>query len=106
MENTVHGGDTVKVHQKIKEGEKERIQIFEGIVIAIKNRGVNRSFTVRKIGADGIGVERVWALNSPHLAKIETKKLGKVRRAKLYFLRTKLGKERTDLKEKAERKKA
>ena len=100
MEQNFNVGDTIKVHQKIKEGDKERIQIFEGIVIAVKNRGVGKSFTVRKIATGGIGVERIWPLNSPHLAKIEVKKKGDVRRAKLYYLRKKLGKARMDLKEK------
>ena len=102
MEKNFNVGDTIKVHQKVKEGDKERIQIFEGIVIAIKNRGEGKSFTVRKIAAYGIGVERIWPFNSPHIAKIEVKKKGDVRRAKLYYLRKRLGKARMDLKEKVE----
>ncbi len=84
-------GDTVKVHVKVKEGEKERIQIFQGIVIGIKGGGMRTSFTVRKISS-GVGVERVFPLNSPTVDKLEIIRSGKVRRAKLYFLRAKLGK--------------
>lgn len=102
MEPNFNVGDTIRVHQKIKEGDKERIQIFEGIVIAIKNRGDGKSFTVRKITSDGLGVERIWFLNSPHIEKITIKKKGDVRRAKLYFLRKREGKKRTELKEKIE----
>ena len=85
-------GDTVKLHQKIKEGEKERIQIFEGVVIAQKHgKGVSGSMIVRKI-IDGVGVEKMIPLHSPNLAKIEIVAHGKVRRAKLYFLRDRIGK--------------
>ena len=85
-------GDTVKLHQKIKEGEKERIQIFEGVVIAQKHgKGVSGSMIVRKI-IDGVGVEKMIPLHSPNLAKIEIVAHGKTRRAKLYFLRDKIGK--------------
>jgi len=84
-------GDTVKVHVKVKEGEKERIQIFQGIVIGIRGGGIRTSFTVRKISA-GIGVERIFPLNSPSIDHMEVVRSGKVRRAKLYFLREKLGK--------------
>ena len=84
-------GDTVKVHVKVKEGEKERIQIFQGIVIGIKGGGMRTSFTVRKISS-GVGVERIFPLNSPTIDKMEVVRHGKVRRAKLYFLRKKLGK--------------
>ncbi len=79
-------GDTVKVHCKIVEGKRERIQIFEGVCIARKNAGINSSFTVRKISF-GEGVERVFPLYSPAIAKIENIRIGKVRRAKLYYLR-------------------
>ncbi len=82
-----HVGDTIRVHQKFKEEDKTRTQIFEGVVIAIRGRGENKSFTVRKIAAGGIGVERIWPLISPWIAKIVVKKKGKVRRAKLYYLR-------------------
>lgn len=79
-------GDTLKVHTKVKEGDRERIQIYEGVCIARKNDGLNSSFTVRKISF-GEGVERVFPLYSPNVAKIEVTRIGKVRRAKLYFLR-------------------
>ena len=79
-------GDTVAVHYKIKEGDRERIQIFEGVVIAKKGGVVGETFTVRKISY-GIGVERIFPLHSPLIEKIEVKRLGKVRRAKLYYLR-------------------
>ena len=84
-------GDTVKVHYKIKEGSKERIQIFQGIVIQKKGEGVSQTFTVRKISS-GIGVERIFPYNSPKIAKIDIIKQGKVRRAKLYYLRNLSGK--------------
>jgi len=79
-------GDTVRVHAKIKEGEKERIQIFEGIVIARSNKGASKSFTVRKI-SHGVGVERIFLETSPKVAKLELVQQGRVRRAKLYYLR-------------------
>lgn len=84
-------GDKVKVYQKIVEGEKERTQIFEGIVIAIRNRGENRSFTVRKMGIQNIGIERIFPLSSPLIRKIEVVKKGTqgVRRSKLYYIRNK-----------------
>ena len=84
-------GDTVKVHTKVIEGKNERIQIFEGVCIARKNDGINSSFTVRKISF-GEGVEKVFPLYSPNVAKIELVKHGKVRRAKLYYLRSLFGK--------------
>ncbi len=84
-------GDTVKVHVKVKEGEKERIQIFQGVIIGIRGGGLRTSFTVRKISA-GIGVERIFPLNSPSIDHMDVMRSGKVRRAKLYFLREKLGK--------------
>ena len=79
-------GDTLRVHAKVKEGDRERIQVYEGVCIARKNDGLNSSFTVRKISF-GEGVERVFPLYSPNVAKIEVARIGKVRRAKLYFLR-------------------
>ena len=79
-------GDTLKVHTKVKEGDRERIQVYEGVCIARKNDGLNSSFTVRKISF-GEGVERVFPLYSPNVAKIEGARIGTVRRAKLYFLR-------------------
>jgi large subunit ribosomal protein L19 len=86
-------GYTVRVHQKVQEGDKERVQIFEGLVIAVHNGHciTDRSFTVRKL-VDGIGVERVFPWLSPVIAKIEVKKVAKVRRAKLHFLRGRFGK--------------
>lgn len=84
-------GDTIKIHLKIKEGEKERIQVFEGICISKRNSGLNSSFTVRKISY-GEGVERVLPFYSPQIAKIEISKSGDVRRSKLYYLRNRSGK--------------
>jgi ribosomal protein L19, bacterial type len=84
-------GDTVKVHVRLKEGEKERIQVFEGLVIARKHGGISETFTVRKISS-GIGVERIFPLHSPGIAKIEVTRRGQVRRAKLYYIRNLRGK--------------
>ena len=83
---TFKPGDTLRVHTKVKEGDRERIQVYEGVCIARKNDGLNSSFTVRKISF-GEGVERVFPLYSPNVAKIEVARIGKVRRAKMYFLR-------------------
>ena len=91
-------GDTVKVHVKVVEGKRERIQIFEGIVLKRQNGGARATFTVRKISY-GVGVERTFPLNSPRIDKIEVVRLGKVRRAKLYYLRDRVGKA-TKVKEK------
>ena len=84
-------GDTVRVHYKIVEGNRERVQLYEGTVIAINNRGAAKTFTVRRISYD-VGVERVFPINSPRIAKIEITKKSKVRRGKLYFLRELKGK--------------
>ena len=84
-------GDTLAVHTKVREGDKERIQIFEGVVIKRRGGGVNATFTIRKI-SNGVGVERIFPLHSPNIAKIEKLKSGKVRRAKLYYLRELRGK--------------
>ena len=84
-------GDTVKVHVKIKEGDKERVQVFQGTVIGRRGSGTGETFTVRKISA-GIGVERIFPLHSPNVAKIEQVRSGQVRRAKLYYLRNLTGK--------------
>lgn len=89
----VKPGDTVRVYQKIKEGEKERVQIFEGLVIAVKHgRGLDGSFTVRKIAVGGIGVERTYPLHSPNVVKVERTKTAKVSRAKLFYMRDRKGK--------------
>ena len=84
-------GDTVRVHVKVREGQKERIQIYEGVVIGRKGGGASESFTVRKVSF-GVGVERVFPLHSPIVDKIEVKRYGRVRRAKLYYLRNLKGK--------------
>ena len=84
-------GDTVDVHQRILEGSKERIQVYSGVVIAIRGEGTRATFTVRRI-VQGEGVERVFPLHSPRIAKIEVKRPGSVRRAKLYYLRDRVGK--------------
>jgi len=84
-------GDTVKVHYRIIEGDRERVQIYEGIVIAIDNKGISKTFTVRKISFD-VGVERIFPLYSTKIAKIDVVRKGKKRRAKLYFLRERRGK--------------
>jgi large subunit ribosomal protein L19 len=84
-------GDTVVVHVKVKEGNRERLQAFEGVVIAIRKRGLNSAFTVRKI-SHGEGVERVFQTHSPSIGSIQVKRRGKVRRAKLYYLRGRSGK--------------
>lgn len=103
----IHIGDTIRVHYRLIEKEKtagktkkevkvevrERLQVFEGMVIAIKNGGENRTFTVRHIGVGAIGVERIFPANSPWIRKIEVKKFGDVRRAKLYYIRAKVGKD-------------
>ena len=87
----VQVGDTVRVHVKIKEGSRERIQIFEGTVIAKKHGGVNETFTVRRISY-GVGVEKVFPVHSPNVVQVETVRKGKVRRAKLYYMRGRVGK--------------
>ena len=84
-------GSTVRVHVKIREGERERIQIFEGTVIARNNSGIAETFTVRRVSY-GVGVERVFPVHSPNVAKVDVIRCGKVRRAKLYYLRGRVGK--------------
>jgi large subunit ribosomal protein L19 len=84
-------GDTVKVHFKIIEGKTERVQVYEGLVIAMKNSQVGKTFTVRK-NSYGVGVERIFPLHSPRIVKVEVMRPGKVRRAKLYYIRGKIGK--------------
>ncbi|MCX7615191.1 MAG: 50S ribosomal protein L19 [Clostridiales bacterium] len=84
-------GDTVKVHVKIKEGSRERVQVFEGTVIAKKHGGISESFTVRRMSY-GVGVEKTFPMHSPNIEKVEVVRRGKVRRAKLYYLRNRVGK--------------
>lgn len=84
-------GDTVRVHVKIREGERERIQMFEGTVIAKKGSGVSETFTVRRVSY-GVGVERVFPIHSPNVAKVDIIRRGRVRRSKLYYLRDRVGK--------------
>lgn len=86
-----NSGDHIRVHVRVIEGDKERIQTFEGDVISIRGAGLNKSFTVRKVSS-GVGVERIFPINSPKIAKIELLKEGNVRRAKLYYLRNLSGK--------------
>ena len=92
-------GDTVRVHNKIKEGEKERIQLFEGTVIARHGGGVSETFTVRRVH-NGYGVEKTFPLHSPNVEKVDVIRRGAVRRAKLYYLRDKIGKKNAKVKEK------
>jgi large subunit ribosomal protein L19 len=92
-------GDTVSVHVKIKEGDRERIQEFKGVVIGISRKGAHETFTVRRLAANGIGVERNFLMRSPRIDKVVIERHGKVRRAKLYFLRELTGK-KARLKEK------
>ena len=84
-------GDTIKVHNRIKEGSRERIQIFEGTVIAKKHGGIQETFTVRRVSY-GVGVEKTFPVHSPNVEKVEVVRKGKVRRAKLYYLRSRVGK--------------
>lgn len=95
---TFNVGDTISVHHEIKEGDKSRIQNFDGIVIAIKASG-DPTFTVRKIASNQIGVEKIFPLNAPVVKKIEVKRKGFVRRAKLYFLRDRIGRRATKVRE-------
>ena len=88
---TFKAGDTLRVHVRIREGEKERVQVFEGLCLGRRNDGLRSTFTVRKISY-GVGVERVFALHSPRLMQFEVKTRGRVRRSKLYYLRTRSGK--------------
>jgi len=96
---TFHVGDTISVYVKVIEGDKERIQQFKGIVMGFSGKGISRTFRVRKI-SNGVGVERIFPLHSPKIAKIEIVKEGSVRRAKLYYLRKLTGKSATKIKEK------
>lgn len=98
-----HIGDVIRVHQKIQEDEKTRTQVFEGTVIAVKGEGPNKTFTVRRIGAGGIGVERIFPLLLPLIEKVEVKARGSVRRAKLYYLRGKTATEIAEITKKYHR---
>ncbi len=95
-------GDTVNVHARIIEGDKERVQVFKGTIIRVRGRGVNANFTVRRIASHGIGVERTFLVNSPRLEKVRVMRRAHVHRAKLYYLRERRGK-RARLKEKRTR---
>lgn len=93
-ETDIHIGDTLRVHNQVVEGTRTRIQIYEGILISMRGRAENKTFTVRRIGAGGVGVERTWPLDARGIVKIEVKKKGSnVRRAKLYYLRERTGKQ-------------
>ena len=85
-------GDTVRVHHRIVEGERERVQVFQGVVMRLRKGGANANFTVRRIAAHGVGVERTFPLHSPRVEKVEVLRHGHVRRAQLYFLRGRRGK--------------
>ena len=95
-------GDIVKVHTKVREGGKERVQVFQGIVLSIRGRGLNSTFTVRRISY-GEGVEKIFPVNSPNVEKVEVERAGKVRRAKLNYLRKRIGKRATLVPEDKER---
>jgi large subunit ribosomal protein L19 len=97
----INVGDTVRVHQEISEGKKTRVQVFEGLVIAVKNREINKTFTVRKIATGNVGVEKIFPLMIPSIKKIELKRRGEVKRSKLYYLRDKVGKAASRVKEKS-----
>ncbi|MEK7521646.1 MAG: 50S ribosomal protein L19 [Patescibacteria group bacterium] len=100
-DNIFNVGDAVRIHQRVTEtgpkGDRVRIQFFEGLVIATRGHGDNKSFTVRRIGAGGIGIERIFPLNSPLIEKVDVVSKGRVRRAKLYYLREKSAKEVADV---------
>ena len=100
-QQTISVGDTIRVHQNIVEGEKKRLQVFEGIVIAIKGSGTGKTMTIRRIGAGSIGVEKIFPVNLPSIVKIEVKRKGQVKRSKLYYLRERIGKSATKIKEKS-----
>jgi large subunit ribosomal protein L19 len=88
----INSGDTVRVHQKIVEGDRERIQVFQGVVIRMRRGGVNANFTVRRIASNNVGVERTYLLLSPRIEKVEVLRRAKVRRAQLYYFRNLRGK--------------
>ena len=102
QEQSFRPGDTVKVHMKVKEGDSERIQVFEGTVISRRGRGASETYTVRKVSF-GVGVERTFPITTPHVEKVEIVRTGKVRRARLYYLRGLTGKSaRLDVRENAD----
>lgn len=96
---SVSTGDALKISQEIVEGDKKRVQVFEGIVIAIKNAGAGKSITVRKLASNNIGVEKIFPLALPSIKKVELKRTGQVNRSKLYYLRDRVGKAATRIKE-------
>lgn len=98
-DQTFSVGDSISVSQLVKEGDKERVQVFEGILIAVRGRNENQSFTVRKIAAGAVGVERIWPVHSPKVITVKLKRTGKANRAKLYYLRGRVGKTATRLAE-------
>jgi large subunit ribosomal protein L19 len=100
QDQSISVGDTIRVHQAIEEGKKTRTQVFEGIVIAIKNGGSGKSMTVRRMTGGGIGVERIIPLMLSSIKQIEVKRQGEVRRSKLYYLRERIGKAATKIREK------
>jgi len=101
QDQLINVGDSVRVHQEIVEGKKTRVQIFEGLVIAVKNRDINKTFTVRKVATAGVGVEKIFPVMMPSIKKIEVKRRGEVKRSKLYYLRDKVGKAASRVKEKS-----
>lgn len=101
QDTLINVGDTIQVHQEITEGNKKRIQVFEGLVIAVRNSENNKSFTVRKVAVGGVGVEKIIPVLAPSTKKITVKRQGDVKRAKLYYLREKIGKAASRVKEKS-----
>jgi large subunit ribosomal protein L19 len=100
-DQTISVGDTIRVHQRIVEEKKTRTQIYEGVVVAVRGRENGKSFIVRKIAAGGIGVEKIFPVHMPSIEKIEIKRKGQVRRSKLYYLRARIGKAASKVREKA-----
>jgi len=101
QDQSVAVGDTVRIHQKIVEEKRSRIQIFEGVVIAIRGRENGKSFIVRKMASGSIGVEKIFPVNLPSIEKIEVKRKGQIRRSKLYYLRGRIGKAASKIREKS-----
>jgi large subunit ribosomal protein L19 len=101
QDQTVAVGDTVRIHQRILEEKRSRIQVFEGVVIAIRGQGNGKSFIVRKIAVGGIGVEKIFPVMLPSIEKIEVKRKGQINRSKLYYLRDRIGKAASKVKEKS-----